>query len=119
MNYKLLLVVFALVLTGCRKGPGIGGKATIQGKVFVHYYNTTGTIVNYSYYGADVDVYIVYGDNDFYDDKISTHFDGTYKFEYLLPGKYKIYTYSKDVDGSGGDPKILVEQDVEIKVKKR
>ena len=114
MRYLLVLLLGVTFLTGCRKGPGVGGKATIQGKVYVHYYNSTGTSINFAYYGADEDVYIVYGDDVVYSDKVSTGYDGTYRFDYLLPGDYKIYVYSKDVTGQSGGERIPIIIDVEI-----
>jgi hypothetical protein len=46
---------------------------------------------------ADEDVYIVYGDNDeIYDDNIKTSYDGTFKFNNLRKGSYKVFAYNKD-----------------------
>ena len=39
---------------------------------------------------------------------------GAYKFDYLMPGNYTVYTYSKDVDGYADNPKILVLKEVTI-----
>ena len=112
------ILLFSIATISCKKGEGLGGKATITGKVFVKSYNSTGSLVLKEYYGLDEDVYIVYGDNDYYDDKIATHFDGSYKFEYLMPGTYTIYTYSKDVTGNNTNPKIVLKKEVTITDKK-
>ena len=118
MKIKRILFGFLsfmmLFSISCRKGEGLGGKATIKGKVYEKLYNATGTFILKEYYLGDEDVYIVYGDNDFYDDKVATHYDGTYKFEYLMPGKYTLYVYSKDVTGSGISPQYVVKQEVTI-----
>ena len=37
-----------------------------------------GQVIDKSYYARDKDVFIVYGNNTFYDDKIATHHDGSY-----------------------------------------
>jgi hypothetical protein len=42
-------------------------------------------------------VFIVYGDNDeIYDDNIKTSYDGTFKFNNLRKGSYKVFAYNKD-----------------------
>ena len=43
MKTKNLFIVFlltAISFLSCKKGPGIGGDASISGKVFVKHYNT-------------------------------------------------------------------------------
>ena len=109
-----IIILLALAATSCRKGEGKGGKATISGKVYVDYYNQSGSFIDKSFYARDVDVFIVYGNNTFYDDKVATHHDGSYQFDYLMPGNYTVYTYSKDVDGTADNSKILVLKEVTI-----
>ena len=113
-----IILLLTLAGTSCRKGEGKGGKATITGKVYVDYYNQSGSSIDKSYYARDKDVFIVYGNNTFYDDKVATHHDGSYQFEYLMPGNYTVYTYSKDVDGSADNSRILVLEEVTISGKK-
>ena len=112
-----IIILFALMATSCRKGEGKGGKATITGKVYVDYYNQSGSFIDKSFYARDEDVFIVYGNNTFYDDKVATHYDGSYEFDYLMPGNYTVYTYSKDIDGSADNSKILVLKEVTISEK--
>jgi len=51
---------------------------------------------------ADEDVYIVYGDNDeIYDDNIKTNYDGTFKFNNLRKGSYKVFAYNEDKSSIG------------------
>ena len=111
---SLVLTFLAFMLFSCRKGEGPGGKATITGRIYVEYYNSTGTAILKEFYGADKDVYIIYGDNEIYDDNTATHFDGTFKFDYLRPGNYTIFAYSKDVTGTGPNPDIAVLKEVVI-----
>ncbi|MBP7497844.1 MAG: hypothetical protein KA792_09290 [Bacteroidales bacterium] len=98
MKSKLLfiLVILVLSLLNCTKEPGEGGKASIKGKVFAKYYNSTYTLLIGKSYAPEEDVYIVYGNNISYNDHIKTNYDGSYEFKYLRKGKYKIYVYSKD-----------------------
>ncbi len=55
--------------------------------------------------GCDEDVYIVYGNHEYgCDDKVTTSYNGTYSFNYLNEGDYKIFTYNDNVTGK--DPII-------------
>ena len=47
-------------------------------------------------YAPDNYVYIIYGGDESYGDRVKTSYDGTYEFKYLREGNYKIYVYSKD-----------------------
>jgi hypothetical protein len=100
-KYKLINVFFILtgfwiLLVSCEKEPGPGGKSTIYGKVLVKDYNAAFTVLEETYYGPGIWVYIIYGDDRDYGDRIETSYDGTYEFKYLYPGTYHIYAYSKD-----------------------
>lgn len=43
---------------------------------------------------SKTDVFIVYGDDEFYGDDTETNPEGLYQFEYLTPGKYTVFAYS-------------------------
>lgn len=43
---------------------------------------------------AKTDVFIVYGDEPYYGDDVETGADGMYRFEYLTPGNYTLFSYS-------------------------
>lgn len=98
MNTKFFfgLLILMLLTYACEKEPGRGGTSTIHGKVIVHEYNKSFTNQPQIYPGAKEDVYIVYGDDMVYGDRFETHYDGTYEFNYLREGNYKVYAYSKD-----------------------
>ena len=50
--------------------------------------------------GCDEDVFIIYGNHEYgFDDKVKTSFDGTYRFDYLNDGNYKIFAYNDNADG--------------------
>jgi hypothetical protein len=95
---KLILLLLPMIffLGSCEKEPGEGGNSSIYGKVYVKDYNSTFTVLEEEYYGPDIWVYIVYGDDRDYGDRIKTNYDGTYEFNYLRPGNYRVYVYSKD-----------------------
>lgn len=86
----------AVLLTGCKKEEGVGGKAEIRGRVYtVEYDENTGQPNSYEYFTPDYKVYIVYGDNDYFDDDVDTDPDGTFVFSWLRKGTYTIFTYSE------------------------
>lgn len=94
----LLFTVLAasLVMAGCKKEPGVGGKAEIRGKVYAtEWDNNTGNPTGDEYYVPEYRVYIVYGDHEFYDDDTRTGPDGLYKFSWLRKGDYTVFTYSE------------------------
>ena len=73
---------------------GPGGSVTIKGVVIER--NHVGTSI-FEYPAADQDVYIIYGsENSFYDDDISTSYDGSFEFRYLQKGDYQIFAVYHD-----------------------
>jgi hypothetical protein len=96
-NLVLLLVLIpGFTLISCAKEEGAGGSSVIMGKVIERQYNPNFTILIEQFYATDEDVFIIYGDDLVYGDKVTTNFDGTYRFEYLREGTYKVYAYSED-----------------------
>lgn len=87
-----MLLTFTIA---CNKEPGRGGTSSITGKVHVYNINGIGDTTD-DFYGMDEDVFIIYGDKDqTYDDKFACSYDGSYRFDYLTPGTYTIYSYSR------------------------
>jgi hypothetical protein len=113
-----MITGFLLIQSSCEKEPGVGGKSSIYGKVFVKDYNDTFTILEETYYAPGVYVYLVYGDDKDYGDRIQTNYDGTYEFKYLYPGTYHVYAYSKDSTLQTKSD-IPVIRDIEIPRKKQ
>ena len=94
---KLLFALVAMVflLPSCNKGPGEGGTGTVQGFVkLVHHPDNDYTLTADTMPAAKTDVFIVYGDEAYFGDDVETSPDGMYRFEYLLPGEYTVYSYS-------------------------
>lgn len=92
----LLLFSLTVLVSSCKKTAGEGGRASIKGKVWVEDWNTGFTLKNGEYAGADEDVYIIYGNEVSYGDKVKTTYNGEFEFKYLRTGTYKVYVYSKD-----------------------
>jgi hypothetical protein len=92
----IYLFTFIIIFDSCKKDPGEGGTSSISGKVYAKDYNSTFTVLQGEYYAPDIWVFIVYGNNKDYGDRIKTSYDGTYEFKFLRPGDYHVYAYSKD-----------------------
>ncbi len=119
MKRNLVLTIFLLpflLLVSCEKEAGEGGSSSISGYVHVTDYNSTFVIVQGEYDGADEDVYIIYGDDVTYGDKISAGPDGRFEFKYLRKGTYTVYVYSKDSTLAG---KHAVSKVIEITGRKQ
>ena len=62
------------------------------------------------------DVYIIYGDDhSSFDDRTRTSFDGSYKFEFLRKGKYRIFVYTEDTVLTNFGKEVPIILDTEIK----
>lgn len=111
-----------LMFSACSKDAGIGGEASIYGKVYARHYNSTFTVLLSEYYVPDTYVYLVYGDDINYGTRIKTNYNGEFEFNYLYPGDYTIYTYSIDsaaiVNFAVDPPNMAVIQQVFIEEKK-
>jgi len=110
----IVLLMSASLFSSCEKSAGEGGNATITGSVWVRNYNSTFTSLISEYAGVKEDVYIVYGENIGYDDKVETDYLGYYRFNYLRPGKYTIYTFSKDSTMTSPDGTTVMIKEIEI-----
>lgn len=104
MNRKIILSLTLLIglgVSSCKKPEGKGGQATIHGKIWVENYSTLNNMADsYSlkgeFPGADEDVYIIYGDDASYGDKVKSGTNGMFEFKYMRKGDYRIYVRSKD-----------------------
>jgi len=92
------IVIIALLVLSCGK-EGEGGNSVITGRVLSKVYDNSFTHLLNTYYKPGTDVYIVYGNSPVYNDHFETSWDGTFRFEYLRKGDYKIFVYSIDTTG--------------------
>lgn len=111
---KRILIVFAVLamaFASCNKDEGVGGSATVQGKVYKVVHNdddydlSADTMV-----AAKQDVFIVYGDDTYFGDDVETGSDGSYRFRYLTAGNYTVYAYSELASGE----RVAVKQTVTV-----
>ncbi len=114
MKSVIYLMIVAVFTFSCTREEGEGGNSVITGKVMAKVYNNTFTHLLDSYYKPDADVYIIYGDDETYSDRYSTNWDGTYRFEYLRKGDYKLFVYSIDTSGNSSPVASPVIMDVSL-----
>lgn len=120
MPKNILLVIIAtfLLFTACKKDEGIGGKATITGKIFQQNYDNGGNLVS-GFYVPEIRVYISYGNTNYYDNDVRTGPDGNYEFRGLREGKYSVFTYSQQSPLCGICPDLVVKKEITIDTKKQ
>ncbi len=116
----LTFIAFTLLMvSSCKKEAGEGGKATITGKVWVtRTISTFPVVTEAEYAGAYEDVYIIYGDDATYGNKVQANGEGIYEFKYLRPGKYTLYAYSSGLTVTTAN-RVAVMKTVEITKKKQ
>ena len=111
INLLSVLVVMAMLLPACNKGPGEGGTGTVQGFVkLVHHPDNDYTLTPDTMVAAKTDVFIIYGDESYFGNDVETNADGMYQFEYLRPGDYTVFAYSTLPTGE----KVAVSETVNL-----
>lgn len=97
MNNKIIILFLVCIsFLSCKKKPGEGGFASIEGKVYEKKYDAYFSILLTQYYLPGETVYIVYGDGTEVGNTVKTSYDGSFKFNYLRKGSYKVYVVGKD-----------------------
>lgn len=92
---SIIFLIISLLLFSCISEEGEGGIATVQGYVYTVLHDDD--IYSFqadTFPAAKTDVFIVYGEEPIYGDKMETGYDGFYRFRYLTKGMYKVYAYS-------------------------
>jgi hypothetical protein len=108
MKYIFLFSTI-LFFSACAKYEGQGGNSSIQGVIVEQRYNVLGDVIS-SYPAPDQDVYILYGDQDnFFDDDVKTSFDGSFQFNYLRTGNYRVFVYEDCNTCPSGKKEVLTE----------
>lgn len=121
MRKLLIPVVLLLSLVACRKFPGEGGQASIEGSVHIEnrlVLTNPATIFD-TVPGADEEVFLVYGDHFSPDDRLWTDYEGKFRFRNLRKGTYTLYVYSKDTTGDPGQHNLRMPIIREIEITDR
>jgi len=100
MRYLFILLLLPLLFLSCLNQEGEGGTGIVQGYVYsvMHHDDVLNFDVD-TFPAAKTDVYIIYGDEAVYGDKMETAHDGFFEFRYLTKGTYRIYAFSSYSDG--------------------
>jgi len=98
---KKIFVLFsiAVLLFSCTKEEGRGGTSIIKGRVIVDEYSDINNQHVRSHYAVDESVYIIYGNDEYYSDRVKTDGNGYYEFKGLQKGDYKLYVYTENENG--------------------
>ena len=116
--FSLLITVVLLFFISCEKKAGEGGTSTIKGRVKVmdyDYNSFTGQWdLKSEYYAPEEDVYIIYGNDDIYNDDFKTDPEGYYRFQWLKKGTYTLFAYSEDTSGTVKAGEFAVSVQAEI-----
>ena len=123
MKNFLIICAIAIGFIACEKEAGEGGTSVIQGVVYKTYTvvdDSTGLVDTILYLEPNIgkDVFIIYSNNEeeLYNDKFETDYNGKYCFEYLRKGDYTIYTYADSMQtyNDGDLVDALLEYDYPI-----
>jgi hypothetical protein len=118
MNIKIKAICVMFLLPfffhSCEKPEGIGGNASIKGKVITHTYDSKFRNLQWASPASEARVYISSANSDFYFDETRTFSDGTFKFDFLTKGKFIITVYSENDSISGLSGKKSVETEITL-----
>lgn len=96
MNFLKTFIIAVIATTlffSCKKQPGLGGLATIKGKIYGTDVTSSGTVRDSGYLGNQTVFISAAGDTYSFDD-VKSSYDGTFQFKFLQKGNYDIWTYS-------------------------
>ncbi|MCR5646368.1 MAG: carboxypeptidase-like regulatory domain-containing protein [Bacteroidales bacterium] len=111
IRFLILLLVAAFAFTSCNNKEGEGGTGTVRGHVKLVQHPADDYQLNVDTVdAAKTDVFIVYGDEEFYGNDTETNPEGLYQFDYLTPGKYTVFAYSTLATGE----KVAVTETVTL-----
>ncbi len=99
--------LFFLLFTSCKKAEGPGGTSSISGTVYYNYYDYNGVLISRET-ALKEDVFIEYGDDDYYSDEIETDAEGEYAFRFLMVGSYTLYAYEDCNTCYSGDKRVEI-----------
>jgi hypothetical protein len=112
LQISLAVAGLIFISSSCAKVEGPGGSSSIVGKIRVQVLDLGGNLIN-EYDAQDESVFLLYGaDDTFYDDDVKTSYDGSFAFNYLQKGSYKLFVYQDCSTCASGKEPVFV--DIEI-----
>lgn len=110
-KYIFMLIAISALYLSCTKGPGVGGRASITGRIYATNYSNSFVKIDSGYLG-EYNVYIKYGDDQGIADNTDTDPGGTFKFDYLREGNYSIIVYSKVLINGHLDSAVVIPVEI-------
>jgi hypothetical protein len=110
-KFALIFIFMLSLLMACKKEPGKGGRAAIKG---VLYSKSVGNVNSVARPELEADVYIIYGEDNTYSDRVRTSGDGSFTFKFLQPGNYKLYAFGLDPAFPNGNSLIAFYKEVKV-----
>ena len=99
-KHTFLILLLPLFLFSCINQEGEGGTAMVQGYIYnVLHADDVYNFEPDTFPAAKTDVYLIYGDDAVYGDKMEAAPDGFFQFKYLTKGTYRVYAYCSFPDG--------------------
>ena len=90
-----MLAIIAFSFMSCNKDEGEGGNGTVQGYVkLIEHSDDNYSLITDTVVASKTDVFIVYGDDNYFGDDVETDDKGFYRFKYLTEGNYTLFSYS-------------------------
>jgi len=114
LRFILFIMLSFFAGTACKKPPGKGGNSSIRGNIKLMKYDPSTQTFRLQYPAKEVDVYIIYGNDVSYGDRIRTDYEGDFEFKYLRKGDYTIYVYSLDTVAFKGPPANPKAEDIAV-----
>jgi hypothetical protein len=111
-SLAFIAITILVLVSSCKKAPGEGGFASISGRIYVKNYDATYTVVQSEYYLPGENVHIIYGDGTEVGNTVKTSYDGSFVFNFLQKGKYKIFAIGEDTT----KPNLSVPKEVMMEV---
>ncbi len=116
--YIFVITAIALAFS-CSKEEGFGGNAAIHGVVNLEHYNHDFSILHNTQPAANTYVYLIFGDQPGFGDRVRTSFDGSFQFTNLTGGDYTVYTYSMDSSVTAVSENLIVQKEISISERKQ
>jgi hypothetical protein len=88
------------------------GTATIKGTLQTTYYVKNTNLIEEISPSQNEDVFIIYNNHSYIEDRVRTSYDGSFAFTNLIKGKYKVYALSDSL--SGLNQKVPVYKEINI-----
>jgi hypothetical protein len=94
--FTIAITILIAGITSCKKEEGFGGNGKISGKLYYKLYDSDFKVSQGESPAMDKDIYILFGNESFSGDNVKASSDGSFEFNFLLPGEYTIYSYGDD-----------------------